>query len=73
MNHLIKKYPYYKRNNSNLYNVVKGNIISAEQEEGSLVGRKTNWDLHNKGINVVDSLMLWIGNTACEIMHSFAT
>ena len=73
MNHLIKKYPYYKRNNSNLYNVVKGNIISEQKVEGTLQGRRTDNDFHNKGIDVVDSLMLWIGNTACENMHAFAT
>ncbi len=73
MNIVIESYPLHSRINSKLYNAVTENIIPAEQEEGSLVGRRTNWDLHNKEIKSVTNILAWIKYVASNCMHKFAT
>ena len=42
MNYHIEHYALHSRINPRLYDAVTENIISAEQEEGSLSGRRTD-------------------------------
>ena len=73
MNYHIEHYALHSRINPRLYDAVTENIISAEQEEGSLSGRRTDWDLHHKEIESVTNILVWIQYVSTSCMHKFAT
>ena len=67
MHSIVCSYPYSK-DNSKIFKIVKSNIDTRFETGG---GRRTYWDLHQKGIKEIDKLLSWLKSQFDRVSNDF--